>query len=114
MSEVYSIIGLDNQGKIVLSYGKLYTNKKEIALEISKLQIQEYEQVSDSINAEIFEDNATDERKEADEALNDFFFDSKFGMKLYSIDHKNKYYPPKTFQILTFNLPKKELDSEKK
>ena len=49
MSEVYSIIGLDNQGKIISSYGKLYTDKKEIALEVGKLQVKEYEQVLERI-----------------------------------------------------------------
>lgn len=39
------------------------------------------------------------------QALNDFFFDSQFGMKLYSLDHETKYYVPKTFKILTLNLP---------
>lgn len=104
MTEVYSIIGLDVEGKVVTSYGKLYTDKKEISLELAKLQIKEYKQVLDSIDAEIFEDDATEEREEADEALKGFFFDAGFGMKLYSLDHETKYYQPKTFQILTLHL----------
>lgn len=112
MSEAYSIIGLDNQGKLVTTYGKLYTDKKEITLELAKLQIKEYEQVLESIDAETFMDDAGEERKEADEALDGFFFDSKFGMKLYSLDHETKYYTPKTFQIITLNLTEKEKGSE--
>ncbi len=110
--DVYSIIGLDNQGKIVTSYGKLYNDKKEIALKVAELQIKEYKQVLDSIDAETFVDDAEEERKEADEALNNFFFDCKFGMKLYSLNHETKYYTPKTFQILTLNVPKKEENNE--
>jgi len=108
VNEVYSIIGLDNQGKLVKTYGKLYTDKKEITLEVAKLQLKEYKKVLESIDAETFEVDADEERKEADEALNNFFFDSKFGMKLYSLDHTTKYYTQKTFQIITLNLTDKE------
>lgn len=111
MTEVYSIIGLDRSGKIVTSYGKLYENQKEIALEVARLQIKEYEEVLDSINAESFEDDAEEEREEASKALDDFFFDSKFGMKLYSLDHETKYHVPKTFQILTLHKTDEERDS---
>lgn len=105
-TELYSIIGLDQDGKIVSSYGKLYKNKKEIALEVARLQLKEYDKVLDSINAEVYEEDAVEEREQANKALNDFFFDSKFGMKIYSLDHNTKYYVPRTFQILTLNLPK--------
>ena len=105
-TKVYSIIGLDNQGKIITSYGTLYTDKKETALKIAELQIKEHKQVLESIDAETFVDDTEEERKEVDEALNDFFFDYQFGMKLYLLDHETKYYTPKTFQILTHNLTK--------
>ena len=65
-----------------------------------------------SIDAETLVDDAIEERKEANEALNDFFFDCQFGMKLYSLDNETKYYTPKTFQILIHNLTKQTGDTK--
>ena len=101
---LYSIIGLDSNGKVVSSYGKLYKDKRELALFLADLQIKEYDKLKDSIDAESYVDDAKEERDEADKALEQFFFDSKFGMKLCGVNYEPKYHIPLTFQIMELSL----------
>jgi len=110
-STFYSIIGLDNSGKIVSHYGKLYDTKEEVTLRIAELQIKEYERLQDSINEEAYVEDAKEERDEANEALEQFFFDCKFGTKMYGLDYEPKYHVPMKFQILEHLLEIK--DNEK-
>lgn len=98
--ELYSIVALEGE-KLVSSYGKLYSDKREVALQVVKLLIKEHETLLDSIDREQLMEDAVEDRELADKAMEDFFFDSGFGTKLYMSGDESKYYIPKRFQILT-------------